>query len=113
MVLKRCRELSRPDVPSPRNVPSAGSRSASPETVIVLQDLNATIRQLVGWSDIEISRASEGDLNETIDMALNKFISENDLGSFKTRIGFAYEVKYAEAKSDVVNFACKTIKQEQ
>ena len=61
-------------------------------------------------------------------MALIKVIDEDELGSFKTGIGSAYEVKYAEAekslraelelalvqaKSDVVNFACKTIKQEQ
>ena len=37
-----------PNVPSPRNVSSAGSRSASPETALALQDLNATIRYLVG-----------------------------------------------------------------
>ena len=72
-----------PNLPSPRNVLFVGSRSASPETVIALPDLNATTRQLVGWSDFEISRASEGNPNEAIDIALSKVIGEDGLGSFE------------------------------
>ena len=92
-------------MPSPRNVASAGSRSASPETATAIQDLNATTRQLVGWSDFEISGASNGNPDETIDMALSKVIGEDELGSFRTGIDSALEAKYAEAESSGPNWS--------
>ena len=76
----------------------------------------------------EISRASDGDLDETLDVALTKVIGEDAYGSFKTGIGFAYEVRHAEAErklraelgkalvqatKDMVTFAGEHIKQEQ
>ena len=61
-------------------------------------------------------------------MVLNQVIDEDELGSVKTGIGSGHAANYAEAenilraelesalvhaKSDVVNFSCNTIKQEQ